>query len=261
TIDPLSEITRFSLEKKIGSSGTFNEIAQPLSVNGSVTLTDDKADIKLQNFYRLSAINNCNNPVQVSNLSSNLVLLLNRNGNDLTLSWNSYKDWMGIISSYRLFINTGKGFEEKVVLPPTDTIFTLGYKDIMYEVSGNEVCFYISASETSNPHGITGQSHSSGICTVPAEVITVPNIFTPNSGTVNSLFKPVLSFTPFDYLLVITDKQGKVLFESRDYSKTWDGTQNGKALSQGVYLWFLKVTTPSGKSISKTGTVTTVNNR
>ena len=32
-------------------------------------------------------------------------------------------------------------------------------------------------------------------------------------------------------------------------------------LPQGLYLWFLKVTTPSRKSLSKTGRVTIVRNR
>ena len=261
TIDPLSEITRFILERKSGNSAIFSEISQPVSANGSVTYIDENADIKLINSYRLSAVNNCNNPVQVSNLCSNMVLSLERKENDLILSWNSYKNWMGLVSSYRVFVNTGKGFEEKAVLQPTDTLFTLGYKEIMYEVTGNEFCFYVGALETSNPYGITGESHSSSICTTPTEIITVPNIFTPGSGTINALFKPVLSFTPLDYHLVISDRQGKVLFESRDYSQAWDGTQNGNSLLQGVCLWFLKVTTPSGKSVSKTGTVTIINGR
>jgi len=259
--DRASEITHFNLERKIGTAGTFEEISQPVSDNGSIVFVDDKADIKDRNYYRLSAVNNCNNHVKISNLCSNMILSLERNDNDLNLSWNSYSKWLGAISSYRLFVNTGSGFEEKAILQPDDTVFTLGYKEIMYEVSGNEVCFYISASETSNPYGVTGLSNSSSICTIPTEKITVPNIFTPNNGSVNSYFKPVLSFTPIEYLLIINDRQGKVLFESRDYSKSWDGAKNGNFQPQGVYLWFLKVTTPSGKIISRTGTITIINSR
>jgi gliding motility-associated-like protein len=258
TIDPLSEITHFRLESKNGPSGTFKEIAQLVSVNGSVLFNDNQADANIINYYRLTAINNCNIPVKVSNLSSNLVLSLARNGNDLNLSWNSYKEWAGKVSSYRLFINTGKGFEEKVMLQPNDTVFTLGYKEIMYEVTGNEVCFYINASETFNPYGVNSQSISSIICTVPSEIITVPNVFTPNNDLVNDLFRPVLSFTPLDYHLVISDRKGNILFETRDYSFPWDGSQNGNPQPQGVCLWFLKVTTPSGKSIAKTGTLTII---
>jgi len=261
TVDPLSEITRFSLEKKTGLSSTFQEIARPVSVSGQVLFTDDKADINTINYYRLSAINNCNNPVTVSNLSSNIVLSLERTGDDLNLSWNSYKEWMGTVSSYSLFINTGSGFEERVVLQPYDTLYTLGYRELMYEISGSEVCFYISALETSNPYNVTGQSISSRICTVPTEIITVPNVFTPNNDQINDFFKPVLSFTPVDYLLIITDRRGNTLYETRDYMSAWDGSQNVNPQPEGVYLWFLKVTTPSGKIISRTGTITIITRR
>jgi len=261
TIDPLSEITRFSLARRIGSSGTFQEISQPSSVNGSVNYIDNQADSKNINYYILSAINSCSIPVMVSNPASNIVLSLERAGNDIILSWNSYKMWLGLISSYILFINTGKGFEEKAVIPATDSTYILGYKQVMYDVTGNEVCFYINASETDNPHGVTGQSLSSKICTYPAEVITVPNVFTPNNDLDNDLFRPVLSFTPLEYYLVISDRQGKVLFETRDYLTEWDGSHNGAPEPQGVCLWFLKLTTPSGRKISKTGTLTIIRNK
>jgi gliding motility-associated-like protein len=260
TVDPSSEIIRFRLERRSGTSGTFQEIAQPSSKNGSVLFTDNQANINTINYYRLSAMNNCNIPVTVSNLCSNIVLTSERSGNDINLSWNSYKKWLGIVSSYQLFINTGKGFEETEVIHATDTSISIRYQDIMYEVTGSEICFYIRASEMSNPYNINGKSQSSGICIFPTELITVPNVFTPDNNLVNDFFKPVLSFTPLDYHLVISDRQGNILFETRDFHAEWDGTQNGKPQPQGVYLWFLKVVTPSGKSISKTGTVTIIHN-
>jgi len=258
TIDPLSGINRFSLERRIGTSGTFQEISQPVSVNGTIYYIDNQAETKNINYYRLSAINSCSIPVSVSNLASNIVLSLERSGNDIILSWNPYKKWLGIISSYRLFIDTGKGFEEKADISVTDSTYILGYQQIMYDITGSEVCFYISASETSNPYGVSGQSLSSKICSYPTEVITVPNVFTPNNDLVNDFFKPVLSFTPVDYHLIISDRKGKILFETRDYHSEWGGSQNGDPEPQGVFLWFLKVTTPSGKIISKTGTLTIV---
>jgi gliding motility-associated-like protein len=168
---------------------------------------------------------------------------------------------LGTISSYKLFVNSGKGYEEKAVIPASDTVFVQGYQQIMYEVSGNEVCFHISASETSNPYGISGESVSSKICTSPTEIITIPNVFTPNNDLDNDLFKPVLSFTPLEYHLIISNRQGNILFETRDYLAEWDGSRNGNPQPQGVYIWFLKLTTPSGKIISKTGTITIISSR
>jgi gliding motility-associated-like protein len=130
----------------------------------------------------------------------------------------------------------------------------------MFEVTSDRVCFYIDASESSNPYGISGESRSSEVCTNPTEVITVPNVFTPNNDLKNDLFKPVLSFTPLDYHLIITDTHSKVLFETRDFMAEWDGTLNGSPEPQGVCLWYLKLTTPSGKKISRTGTLTIIRN-
>jgi hypothetical protein len=60
---------------------------------------------------------------------------------------------------------------------------------------------------------------------------------------------------------LITDRQRKTLFETRDYNESWDGSAGGKSVSEGVYLWFLKLTAPSGRNITRTGTVTVIKNR
>ena len=260
SVDPASEITHFLLERKTGDDGSFIEAARLQSSAGSVQYTDNAAETTVANYYRLSAINSCNNPVLTSNIASNIVLALDRNNNELKLSWNKYSEWLGNISDYRLFIDTGNGFEEKAVIGATDSLYILDYRDIMYGVSSSDICLYISAAETSNPYGIEGHSSSSVVCMEPIELITVPNLFTPNNDLTNDLFKPVISFTPTDYHLIVSDMHGSVLFETRDYNESWDGTINGKPRPDGVCLWFLKVTTPSGKSLTRTGTVTILKN-
>lgn len=261
TVDPMSEITHFSLARRTGANGVSQEISRPVSINGSVHYVDNDAKTDIVNYYRLSAINSCNLPVTVSNEASNLVLTLRRTDNNIILSWNRYKEWLGFVSDYKIFVDTGKGFEEKTSVSASDSVFTLDYKQLMFEVTGNNVCFYVSASEVSNPHGIEGESKSLEVCSTPVELVTVPNVFTPNNDLKNDLFKPVLSFTPADYHLIISDRQGTVLFETRNYLEEWDGTKNGSPQPQGVYLWYLKLTTPSGKSISRTGTVTIINKK
>lgn len=243
---------------KTGIYGTFNEISRPVSVSGTFKYTDTQAETDSVNFYKLSAINSCNLPVTVSNVASNIALSSELSGQDIILSWNAYKSWLGNISGYRLHVNTGSGYEERAFIPASDTVYRQDYQSIMYEITGDIVCFYVSAAEDSNPHGIAGFSVSSEVCLSPIEKITVPNVFTPNNDLNNDLFKPVLSFTPRDYHLIISDRHGVVLFETRDFLEEWDGTKNGSLQSEGVCLWFLKVTTPSGKAVSKTGTVTII---
>jgi Interferon-alpha/beta receptor, fibronectin type III. len=261
TFDQLSEINNYSLERKTGATGSYQSTAALNSGSGSLNYTDNSADILKVNYYRIAAINNCNLPVKYSNTASNIVLELNRNQDIINLTWNHYRQWNGTIGSDKLHIYTGNGIVESHDLVPGDTLFDINYSDLMYKVSGGEVCFTIEEDEASNPFGAAGISLSNKVCIPVTERISVPNTFTPDHNLVNDTFRPVLSFTPSNYRLVITDIKRRTLFESSDYTEEWDGTINGSALPEGVYMWFLKVVTPSGKTISKTGTVNIIFNQ
>jgi len=260
-IDPSSGLSTFSLEKKTGYTGFFEEIELLTSVSGSVFYSDRSADSSKINFYRLSAVNNCNNRIITSNIASNMVLSIEQNEHDLILSWNPYRYWNGITSTEKLFVKTGLAFEEFQTVPAGDTTITIRYSDLMYDITGPEVCFMIKSFEILNPFDKNGESRSSIICTTVKENIIVPNTFTPDNNLINDSFRPVLSFNPGIYHLIITDLQRNTLFETSDFNEEWDGTRQGTPLPEGVYLWFLKVGTPSGKNVSRSGTVSLIINR
>ena len=261
TIDPSSEIDLFGLERKSGSTGSFQQIGQIRTATGSVTFTDKTADIKSINYYRLSAVNSCDILSTSSNIASNMVLNLQGTGNEIRLIWNQYHDWLGQVSGYRIFMDTGGGFIEEAQAEPGDTVLSISIPEIMYRIIAGQVCFYVAASENSNPYGVTGESSSGRVCFTVNEIITVPNVFTPDGDGKNERFRPVITFTPSDYRLIISNRQGKVMFESRDFNDSWDGTDNGDPVPEGVYIWILKVSTPTGKSVSRTGTLTLFKNR
>lgn len=262
TYDPESEIDLFALERKTAGSVNFIEIARIKTNTGSLTYIDNEADLNKINFYRLSAVNNCNIPVITSNTASNIVLNLTRSDNEIALTWNKYKNWLGTVSSYRLYSDKGNGYNEISVIQPGDSVYGISIPDIMYDITADKTCFYISAEEkSSNPYGITGVSNSNKTCFSIEEIITVPNIFSPDGDLINDLFRPVLTFTPTDYHLVITDRQRKILFETRDHNETWDGSNKGNPVSNGVFIWFLNVIAPSGKNMSGTGTLTIIRHR
>jgi len=266
-IDPQSEITSYVLERMTGATDIFREIRQFSTTADSISFTDTEADPLRVNYYRLAALNNCGTPVIYSNIASNIVLSLNRqeNKDEIELRWNPYTEWTGGVSSYKLFVNpggnTGVNYEEKATISSDDTIFISRYSDFMNEVTGTEICFMIKAYEASNPYSEPGVSSSSVVCIPATENVTVPNTFTPDGNLINDYFRPVMSFTPSGYHLLITDLRRKVLFETRDHEDEWDGMFNGIRVPEGVYLWFLKVGTPAGKTISLTGTVTVIDNR
>lgn len=251
TPDPQGETGSYMLERRTGTSGVFAAVTLLKPAGGKVTYTDQKADLSKPNQYRLSAISSCNTPVALSNTASVILLSLQKRELELVISWNAIHPLTGSSMAYRIHMDTGKGFTP-VATVHSDSVFVIQLRDIMYEISEGQVCFYVTGIETGNPHGVDSESRSTLQCIANDEVITVPNIFTPNNDLQNDRFRPVLSFTPKEYRLTVTDRQGKVLFESGDFMEDWDGS----GAASGVYLWFLRLQTPSGKKLSRSGTVT-----
>jgi gliding motility-associated-like protein len=67
----------------------------------------------------------------------------------------------------------------------------------------------------------------------------VPNTFTPDGDIFNQTFKPVFTsgFDPYNYSLMIFDRWGELIFESRNTQVGWDGTYNNRIAQEGVYTW------------------------
>ncbi|HLN19806.1 MAG TPA: gliding motility-associated C-terminal domain-containing protein [Bacteroidales bacterium] len=255
TADPVSEIVRYNLERKEGN-GSWARVKELASVNNKILYTDNKIDNKRIYTYRVSAINGCNNSVTVSNATSNIVANVSKPGDNILLKWNNPGRLTGSALDYQVFADRGNGFSSFATI--SDTTCSIRPGDLLYDVMESEVCFRVEAHESGNIHGINNNIQSSHACFELPVIITVPNIFTPNNDLKNDQFSPVLSFTPAEFLLLITDKQGKKLFETRDHFEKWDGTVNGKPEPEGVYLWFVKIRTPGGEMIFKTGTVTII---
>lgn len=70
----------------------------------------------------------------------------------------------------------------------------------------------------------------------------VPNTFTPDGDLFNPNFTPIMTagFDPYDYHLIIFNRWGEVVFESRHPLKGWDGTYAGRPADEGTYIWTLR---------------------
>lgn len=74
----------------------------------------------------------------------------------------------------------------------------------------------------------------------------IPNSFTPDDDMYNQLFKPVFTsgYDPFDYILLIYNRWGEVIFESHNTEFGWDGTYGTDGLvKEGVYTWKIEFKT------------------
>ena len=92
----------------------------------------------------------------------------------------------------------------------------------------------------------------------------LPNVFSPNLDGINDLFFPM---DGGDVSLIhhfqIFDRWGGLVFEQKDFmpnvsSLGWQGKHKGKAVAQGVYVWYLDVSFRDGFREKRTGGLTLI---
>ena len=88
--------------------------------------------------------------------------------------------------------------------------------------------------------------------------IAVPNAFTPNGDGLNDYLYPVNAYKAKDLIFRVFNRSGRLIFESREWTRKWDGTINGVLQSTGVYIWSLEYTEPGQKRIRLNGTATLI---
>ena len=85
--------------------------------------------------------------------------------------------------------------------------------------------------------------------------IAVPNAFTPNGDGKNDYLYPLNGNLTSSLEFQVYNRYGQLVFETRDWSKKWDGTIGGKPQPTGTYVWMLHYTEgASGKSFFLRGT-------
>ncbi len=86
--------------------------------------------------------------------------------------------------------------------------------------------------------------------------VYIPNTFSPNNDMLNDVFKLEGLSNPIDFKLQILNRWGEELYYSTDASKGWDGTYQGQAVQEGVYVYYASFRYFDGKNYAFTGTVT-----
>jgi len=85
--------------------------------------------------------------------------------------------------------------------------------------------------------------------------IAVPNAFTPNKDGLNDYLYPINAYKATDLLFRVYNRFGQLMFETRDWTKRWDGTFKGQGVDPATYVWILHYTdTDTGKRVEQKGT-------
>ena len=108
-------------------------------------------------------------------------------------------------------------------------------------------------------NGCSAERHRIVVIKSPELQIFVPNSFTPNSDGLNDVFKPTgLHITDDQYLFVIYDRWGEVVFRTTDPEQGWDGTYKGQLVPpNSVMSWTLRCASDMGM-VRKKGVVVVV---
>jgi gliding motility-associated-like protein len=91
----------------------------------------------------------------------------------------------------------------------------------------------------------------------PSGKIVYPNAFRPESMLEeNRVFKPAIIDHVDTYHLMIFNRWGELIFESRNKDMGWDGQINEKLAKQDVYIWKVEGKYSNGESFVDSGDVT-----
>ncbi|MFB6455099.1 PKD domain-containing protein [Chitinophaga sp. Hz27] len=105
-----------------------------------------------------------------------------------------------------------------------------------------------------NPEGCTNTT-CKDVSSIVVPLFDVPNAFSPNNDGINDVFL-VKAFGVSKFNLKIYSRWGKLLFESTDYRKGWDGRFNGAAMPMDAYAYVLSLEFTDGTKGSRSGSVT-----
>lgn len=69
--------------------------------------------------------------------------------------------------------------------------------------------------------------------------IAVPGAFTPNGDGLNDYLYPLNAYKADNLVFRVYNRWGQLVFETKDWTKKWDGRINGYPQAAGTYVWML----------------------
>lgn len=87
--------------------------------------------------------------------------------------------------------------------------------------------------------------------------IALPNVFSPNGDAINDCYR-IETKSEDEFLLLIYDRWGRLLFETRNANDCWDGNFAGRPVPEGVYFGTVKLRDCLGKRVTVVEAITLV---
>lgn len=76
---------------------------------------------------------------------------------------------------------------------------------------------------------------------MPEVLIYAPNSFTPDGDEYNQTWRVYMEgIDLYDFELLVINRWGEIVWESKDLNAEWDGTYNGRIIPSGTYSWVIR---------------------
>jgi gliding motility-associated-like protein len=114
--------------------------------------------------------------------------------------------------------------------------------------------------EVTNTEGCIGRDSISVKAKDCLKGVFFPNAFTPSNGGRNNVFRPVFYGQLESFYLIVYNRYGQKVFETRDAYKGWDGKINGIIQTTNTFTWsaIYKFAGAGEKQQTAKGTVTVI---
>ncbi|MEJ7676523.1 MAG: gliding motility-associated C-terminal domain-containing protein [Segetibacter sp.] len=98
----------------------------------------------------------------------------------------------------------------------------------------NDITYFLTVS-SNNGCGISNDSVRVHIF----KTVIIPNAFSPNGDGINDTWNIKALNSYNDYGLSVFNRYGQIVYTTKNYSKPWDGSFNGKPLPIGTYYYLV----------------------
>jgi gliding motility-associated-like protein len=255
-LDAAAELKNYRLLKSNNPGGPWDTVYTTLNYASPLFEYTDNVTGGASVYYRLDALNVCERGILSSKLVTGIVPEYNISDLHVNLTWDEYLDG---VQGYRVFRTIGTGTPAELTnLPITDTNFSDDIGSVAGQQLSGNICYTVE-SISEDILGNTNTSLSQTVCIDLSSEIFIPTGFTPNGDNVNDEFKASFAFIPEKFVMVLYDRYGFKVFETKDATKGWNGLlKNGSKAPEAVYIYFISFTTSDGKKIEKKGNFTLI---
>ncbi|MBR9921426.1 MAG: T9SS type B sorting domain-containing protein [Bacteroidetes bacterium] len=237
----------------------WTDLGDPLQLSNSVLLTDpvpDNAPLE----YNISSVDNCGEVWKSKAIRTVYLEGEAPDPGEFIINWTPFRLDGAEVIEYEIYRQRGLSTEFVGLVPGNELEFT----DFIptSELKDEAVCYYVEARFSQLlPSGelAYANSRSNVICLRPEPKMYIPNVFSP-TGENNREWKVFVQFIEpgFDYQLQVFNRWGALVFETDDPEQVWDGRTGGALLPSGVYIFRLRLETPTYGVVEQKGSITLI---